>query len=125
MVYTYEKNVRVTIEFEVPKRHILRPTTLSTNMVQQGFRWERQNMCSSRLKNYHFGHILKRFSTFNLGAWSFLLVHIWFTPNEGGQRAFKIDIKKKKKADYESRTMTSDHGKKVIFHGPCNDRGDF
>ena len=25
----------------------------------------------------------KKISTFTFGAWSFLLVHIWFTPNEG------------------------------------------
>jgi hypothetical protein len=35
------------MEFEVPKRHILRPT-LSGNMVQQVLRWEMQKRCSSR-----------------------------------------------------------------------------
>ena len=40
-------NVRVTMKFEVPKRHILRPT-LSTDMVQRISRWERQKRCSSR-----------------------------------------------------------------------------
>ena len=35
------ENVRVTMEFEVPKRHILRPT-LSTDMIQWVLRWERQ-----------------------------------------------------------------------------------
>jgi hypothetical protein len=34
------KNVRVTMEFEVPKRHILRPT-LSTHMVQRVLQLER------------------------------------------------------------------------------------
>jgi hypothetical protein len=34
LLYTKEKNVRVTVKFEIPKRHILRPT-LSTNTVQQ------------------------------------------------------------------------------------------
>ena len=34
-------NVRVTMKFEVPKRHILMPT-LSTNMVQRVLQWERQ-----------------------------------------------------------------------------------
>ena len=28
------------------------------------------------------GHILKKISTFTFGAWSFLLVHIRFTPDE-------------------------------------------
>ena len=36
------KNIRVIMEFKVPKRHILRPT-LSINMVQRVLRWERQN----------------------------------------------------------------------------------
>jgi len=31
-----------------------------------------------------FGHMLKKKSAHSLfGAWSFLLVHIWFTPSEG------------------------------------------
>ena len=33
------KSVRVTMEFKVSKRHILRPT-LSTDMVQRVLRWE-------------------------------------------------------------------------------------
>ena len=36
-----ENNVREIVEVEVFKKHILRPT-LSTNMVQQVLRWERQ-----------------------------------------------------------------------------------
>ena len=36
LIYTEEKNVKLTMEFEVPERHISRPT-LSTNMVQHGF----------------------------------------------------------------------------------------
>ena len=40
------KNVKVTMEFEVPKRHILGPT-LSTDMVQRALWWERKNRCSS------------------------------------------------------------------------------
>jgi hypothetical protein len=43
------KNVIVTMEFEVPKRHILRPT-LSTDTVQRILRWERQKGWSSRRK---------------------------------------------------------------------------
>ena len=35
------KNDRVTVEFEVPKGHLLRPT-LSTDMVQRVLWWERQ-----------------------------------------------------------------------------------
>jgi hypothetical protein len=35
------------MEFEVPKRHILRPT-LFTDTVQRVSQWERQKMCSSR-----------------------------------------------------------------------------
>ena len=41
------KNIIVIMEFEVPKRHILR-RTLSTDMVQWVLRWERQKRCSSR-----------------------------------------------------------------------------
>jgi hypothetical protein len=43
------KNVRVTMEFKVLKRHILRPI-LSTDMVQQVLRWERQKKCSDKKK---------------------------------------------------------------------------
>ena len=46
LVYTKEKIVKVTMEFEVPKRHILRPT-LSIDMVQRVLRLERQKRCSS------------------------------------------------------------------------------
>jgi hypothetical protein len=44
-----EKNVIVTTEFEVPKRHILRPT-LSIDMVQRVLWWERQKRDSGRKK---------------------------------------------------------------------------
>ena len=47
-VYTQE-NVRVTMEFEVPKIHILRPT-ISTDMVQRVLQWERQKRRSSRTR---------------------------------------------------------------------------
>jgi hypothetical protein len=36
LVYTKEKNVNVTMEFEIPKRHISR-SILSTDMLQNGF----------------------------------------------------------------------------------------
>ena len=42
-----EKNVKVTMELEIPKRHILRPT-LYTDMVQRAVRWERQKRRSGR-----------------------------------------------------------------------------
>ena len=32
-----------------------------------------------------FGHILKTSAHFLFGAWSFLLVHIWFAPSEGSK----------------------------------------
>ena len=35
------KNVKVTMEFKVPKRHLLGPT-LSTDIVQRVLRWEKQ-----------------------------------------------------------------------------------
>ena len=43
----YTKDVRVTMEFEVPTRYFLRPT-LSTDMVQQILWWERQKRCYGR-----------------------------------------------------------------------------
>ena len=32
-----------------------------------------------------FGHILEKSTTSLFVAWSFLLVHIWFTPSEGSK----------------------------------------
>ena len=46
-IYTKEKIVRVTMEFEVPNKYNSRPT-VPTDMVQQVVWWERQNMCSCR-----------------------------------------------------------------------------
>ena len=46
-VYTKEKNIKVTMEFEVPKRHISR-LALSIDMVQRVLRWERQKRCFDR-----------------------------------------------------------------------------
>ena len=43
----YTKDVRVTMEFEVPTRYFVRPT-LSTDMVQQILWWERQKRCYGR-----------------------------------------------------------------------------
>ena len=46
---TPRKHVRLTVKFQVSKRHdILRLSTLSTDMVQRLLQWERQNMCSGR-----------------------------------------------------------------------------
>ena len=42
-------NIRMTMEFKVPKRHILRPT-LSIDIVQHVLRWERQKRCYGRRK---------------------------------------------------------------------------
>ena len=116
------KNDIVTMEFEVPKIRIVRPT-FSTNMVQRVLRSERQKRCCGRkrqgpitkkycyneilvnvlwgredeakrrqrngqtwffflLKTALFGHILKESAHSLFGAWSFLLVHIRFTPSE-------------------------------------------
>ena len=41
------RDVIVTMESKVPKRHILRPT-LSVDMVQRVLRWKRQKKCSCR-----------------------------------------------------------------------------
>jgi hypothetical protein len=34
-------------------------------------------------KLLYFGHILKKIAHLLFGAWSLLLLHIWFTPSEG------------------------------------------
>jgi hypothetical protein len=44
------QNVRVTMEYEIPKGHILRHT-LSIDMVQRVLQWERQKRCSSRKRD--------------------------------------------------------------------------
>jgi hypothetical protein len=44
------KNVKAVMELEVPKRHMLRPT-LSTDMVQWVFWWERQKRYSGKNKH--------------------------------------------------------------------------
>ena len=46
-VYTKEKNLRMIMEFKVPKRNILR-LTLSINMVQWVLCWERQKRFSNK-----------------------------------------------------------------------------
>ena len=60
------------------------------------FFWERENKNKRRQKygltwwkkskiKIVFGHIFQKTTNSFLGAWSFLLVHIWFTPSEGPQ----------------------------------------
>ena len=59
------KNVKVTIEFEVSKRHMLR-LELFTNMVQRVLHWERQKKCYGRkrqepmAKKYCYNNILMK-----------------------------------------------------------------
>ena len=47
-VHTKEENVKVTIECEVPKRHIILRSTLAIDMVQRVLRWKRQKRCFSK-----------------------------------------------------------------------------
>ena len=42
---------------------------------------EWSNLVFFSFKNAHLG-IYQKISTFTFGAWSFLLVHNWFTPSE-------------------------------------------
>ena len=56
-VYTKEKNVRATMEFEVLKRHILR-LTLFIDMVQQVLWWERQKRCFGRIREEPTAYII-------------------------------------------------------------------
>ena len=115
------KRVRVIMEFEISKRHIL-GFTLSIEMVKWVLRWERQKRCSGkkrqgpmaeeyyynkvlmnfylknedkrRLKNGRtwfflqsfLGHKSKKSTQSLFGAWSFLVVQIWFTPSESPKR---------------------------------------
>ena len=63
--------------------------------------------------------ICKKISTFTLNAWSFLLVHIRFTPSEG-PKDFANWFSKN--SDHKRWTTKSDHGIRpssvVRFHGP-------
>ena len=49
------------------------------------------------LESTLFGHIKKikklKINTFTFGAWSLLLVHIWFTPSEGSKAFVNIFLK--------------------------------
>ena len=70
-------------------------------------------------KNTLFGHTYKQIDTSNIGAWSFLLVHIRFTPSEGPKGFI---ISSFKKLDHGRWTTISYHEKRpssrVWFHGP-------
>ena len=48
--FTPRRNVRVVMEFEVPKRHDSSRPSLSIYMVQRVLVWERRKWCSSRKK---------------------------------------------------------------------------
>ena len=60
------KHVRVTMEFEVPKRHVSKPT-LSIDMIQKVLRWERQNKYFGRtrqglmVKKYYYNDFASEF----------------------------------------------------------------
>ena len=41
-----------------------------------------------------FGRILEKMNTFTYGTWSFLLIHIWFTPSEGPKGFVNLFLKK-------------------------------
>ena len=62
------KNVTVTMEFEVPKRHISRPT-LSTNMVQPDLRWRGKRGAMVKKRQ---GHIAENYC-YNIFLWMFFL----------------------------------------------------
>jgi hypothetical protein len=70
-------------------------------------------------QNYPFWAYTKKIRTFVFGAWSFLLVHIWFTPIEGSKDFVNWFFKK---LDHGCWTIKSDHEKRpyfmVQFHGP-------
>ena len=60
-------------------------------------------------KSAPFGHILNKSTQSLFGAWSFLLVHIRFTPSEGPESFVNWSYKK---SDHESWTIKSERGKK-------------
>ena len=70
-------------------------------------------------KTAFFGHTWKKSTHSLFGAWSFLSVHIWFTPNEGSKDFINSFLKE---SDHGSWTIKSDHGKgpssMVWLHGP-------
>ena len=64
------------------------------------------------LKTALFGHILKKTKTFTLGAWSFLSIHILFTPCERPKGFVNCFFKK---LDHECWTITLNHGRWHFF----------
>ena len=56
-----------------------------------------------------FGHILRKTAHSLFGAWSFLLVHIQFTPSKEPKGFVNYFLKK---SDHGSWTMKRDHGKR-------------
>ena len=68
------------------------------------------------LKTALFGHILKKTKTFTLGAWSFLSIHILFTPCERPKGFVNCFFKK---LDHECWTITLNHERWHFFmvHG--------
>jgi hypothetical protein len=71
------------------------------------------------LQSFLFGQIIFFLAHSPFGAWSFLLVHIQFTPSEG-PKCFTNCLFKK--LDHGSWTMKSNHEKRPSFvvrpHGP-------
>ena len=80
--------------------------------------WENEDMTTREWSNLNsvflFWHILKKLAHSLVGAWSFLLVHIRFTPSEWPKGFINWFL-------LRNHTM----GKNAIFHGPTSDRGDF
>ena len=70
-------------------------------------------------KSAFLGRILEKSAHSLFGAWSFLLIHIWFTPSEGSQGFVNWFLRK---SDHGSWTTKSDPEKRpssmVRLHGP-------
>ena len=79
-------------------------------MGKRRWRWENVKVEFSFLKTTLFGHMLKNKSAHSfVGAWSFLLIHIWFTPSEGLKDFVNWFFKKSVR---ESWNMKFDHEKR-------------
>ena len=112
-----EKTIRVTMEFEVPKRHILR-SALSIDMVWQVLRWERKkiNIWFFFFQNCPFWtyvweenqHV--HFSMHGYSSWSTFGLHLMRGPN-----TLYVDFWKNRiiEVGQSGRTM-----ERAIFHGP-------
>ena len=62
-------------------------------------------------------HILKKSAHSLIDAWSFLLIHIRFTPSKRPKDFVNWFFKK---SDHESWTMEIGPWKNIIFHGPIS-----